>query len=143
MSTLIQNLDVRVETSESNSLTWLHISDTHFGHGNTNYKIDQKMICREIINDAKKLTTKIGKPNLILFSGDVAFGANLELEYKEANAWIEELISSVGLTKQDLFIVPGNHDIDRKIAKNGLIPKTLTLCIARKSRTVRRTPSKD
>ena len=45
----------------------------------------------------------------ILICGDIAF-SGLEEEYKRANVFINDLCSTIGCKKTEVYTVPGNHD---------------------------------
>ncbi len=50
----------------------------------------------------------------VLVCGDVAFGGQIG-EYQRASAFLRDLTSRIGLKNENVFVVPGNHDIDRAI----------------------------
>lgn len=105
---------------DNRSITWLHISDIHFGHGGekARHRVDQKIICAEILRDAKEMAMHLGSPDLIFITGDVAFKGDPRQEYLQAAKWIEELLQAVNAKKNQLYMVPGNHDVDRGKVKN-------------------------
>lgn len=109
-----------METSSSGSITWLHVSDLHFGHKKElRLRIDQELTSQEIVNDAKRMLAKLGRPDFIFVTGDVAFKADAASEYPAATKWLNDLVSSVGSSADKVFIVPGNHDVDRgKVKEN-------------------------
>jgi predicted phosphodiesterase len=45
-------------------------------------------------------------------TGDIANGGQ-ENEYSQATNFFDELLEATGLSKKQLFVVPGNHDVDR------------------------------
>lgn len=98
----------------------LHLSDIHFREEEIHSHMDENVHLRnEIIRDAKALCERLAKfPSAILISGDVAFAAKPS-EYEFAQEWIERLANQCRVNVQDIFVVPGNHDIDR--AKAGSI----------------------
>jgi hypothetical protein len=49
---------------------------------------------------------------MVLVSGDVAYSA-APAEYDLARAFFDDLLEATGLDKDRLFVVPGNHDVDR------------------------------
>jgi predicted MPP superfamily phosphohydrolase len=98
------------------ALTWLHISDIHFGHGPERYRADQRIICTEILRDAENMVKQIGSPDLLFITGDIAFKAKTDNEYIQASDWIRKLLNTVNATKDQLYMVPGNHDVDRSKA---------------------------
>ena len=78
--------------ASSRGITWLHVSDLHFGHEKKRrLRIDQTITSQEIINDAKRLLAKLGTPDFIFATGDVAFKADAGSEYPRAAEWLNEL----------------------------------------------------
>lgn len=55
------------------SLTWLHVSDLHFGHGDAHYRFDQSGVTTAILRNAESMAKRIGPPDLIFVTGDIAF----------------------------------------------------------------------
>lgn len=96
------------------SLTWLHVSDLHFGHGDAHYRFDQSGVTSAIIRNAESMAKRLGPPDLIFVTGDIAFSGQ-PAQYQQAKEWLGRLRSAVGGTPR-LFLVPGNHDVDRKLA---------------------------
>ncbi|WPC67075.1 metallophosphoesterase [Rhodoferax ferrireducens] len=98
-------------------LNWLHISDIHF---------QQKKDWRDMPARRSLLTflrqrftdEKLPKPDLIFCTGDIAFGeatrAAMAQQYAYANDFFTELLQVCGsLSRDRLFVVPGNHDVNR------------------------------
>jgi len=96
------------------SLTWLHVSDLHFGHGDAHYRFDQSGVTSAILRNAESMAKRIGPPDLIFVTGDIAFSGQ-PAQYQQAKEWLGRLRSAVGGSPR-LFLVPGNHDVDRKLA---------------------------
>jgi predicted MPP superfamily phosphohydrolase len=104
-----------------NNLTWLHLSDIHF-HPKTKWR---DSVAREgLIDYLGKMFTddNTTRPDLIFCTGDIAFGEThcspLAEQYKEAQDFFNELLKVCGqddkpLPIERLFVVPGNHDINR------------------------------
>lgn len=70
----------------------------------------------ELLLDAAMMCERLGKvPSAILISGDIAFAGHKE-EYAFALTWLEKLTTNCGTNMKDVFVVPGNHDIDRSMA---------------------------
>jgi predicted MPP superfamily phosphohydrolase len=57
-----------------------------------------------------------GSIDLICFTGDLAQGGKSK-EYMALMPFIDDLLMCTGVTRDRLFVVPGNHDIDRGVAK--------------------------
>ena len=88
---------------------WLHISDFHFKSGD---RYDQDLVTRALLNSLPDLVARSGKPDFVVASGDIAFSGRAE-EYAVATIFFDKLLEILGLERSSLFIVPGNHDVDR------------------------------
>ena len=104
--------------------SWVHLSDIHFGHGDPSHRWDQRLVLREIARDlrmARQDGLGIPAPDAVLVTGDIAFSGNsvvrapatTSTEYADAKAWLQEIAGNVGLGPGQVFLVPGNHDVDR------------------------------
>jgi predicted phosphodiesterase len=92
-------------------LTWLHLSDWHQG-GN---EFDRQVVLSALLKDIReraKISPNLENINFVIFSGDVAFGGKSD-QYKAAKKQLfQPLMGACGLEPDQLFIVPGNHDLD-------------------------------
>ena len=111
--------------NRNSEFTIIHTSDLHFGHGNAYNRSDQRMIIEELINDAALVKQMIGKPDIITITGDIAFSANSAEEYPLARTWIRRFSRELNIDDSSFYIVPGNHDVDRKQLTAGLDSKLL------------------
>jgi predicted MPP superfamily phosphohydrolase len=93
---------------EAKGLTILHISDFHF---KPNFQYDQDMILNELLKKISEMNKSEWQPDLILCTGDIAYSGKPS-EYKSARDFLDQLLKITGVTKQKLFTVPGNHDVD-------------------------------
>jgi ATP/maltotriose-dependent transcriptional regulator MalT/predicted phosphodiesterase len=100
-----------------NKLTWLHISDIHF-HPNTEWR---DSVTRDKLIDYIKTIfseSNIESPDFIFCTGDIAFGetkeATLSKQYEQARDFFDKLLKVCNVNKERLFVVAGNHDINRK-----------------------------
>jgi hypothetical protein len=100
----------------------LHLSDIHFRKGEVGTAMDPNAHLRaELVRDAEALCKSLGRgPDVVLFSGDIAFGGDPE-EYVFALQWLDELCRRCGTTLAAVFAIPGNHDVLRDIASRRLI----------------------
>ena len=64
----------------------------------------------------KELIKKEQKPSLIFITGDLVHGGQAD-EYQVAKEFCDQLLKITGLPKDRLFIVPGNHDVNRNDIK--------------------------
>ncbi len=107
---------------ERHLFSWVHLSDLHFGHGSESYGWDQKTVLTLIRNDieqAIKEWPELPRPQAILVTGDIAFsGGKLnDSEYRDADVFIHDLVNLLGLRPEQVYLVPGNHDVQRDDAK--------------------------
>lgn len=97
----------------------LHISDIHFKAPQClNPDTDPDVAIRSrMMQDLETQVRILGKVGAILIGGDVAFQAAPE-EYATAWNWIQQLAAISGCPAERIFVVPGNHDVDRRMTKN-------------------------
>jgi len=103
-------------------LTWLHLSDWH----QSKMDFDRKIVLDALLDDIKKraaIDTNLEHIDFIVFSGDVAFGGKSEEYETVKNNLFEPILRECNLKSEKLFIVPGNHDLDR--TKFELLPPSL------------------
>lgn len=96
-------------------MLFLHLSDIHFRSKEVSRDDDPNRALRDdIVNDVRRMRTKIGRAaDAILISGDIAF-AGAQEEYQFATDWLRDLLCpAAGCSMDDIFIIPGNHDVDR------------------------------
>jgi len=99
----------------------LHISDIHFKAPDC---LDPWMdpdapIRTHMMRDLADQVHKHGQVAAILIGGDIAYKAAPD-EYKAAREWIQQLSQISGCPKERIFMVPGNHDVDRSMIKAGV-----------------------
>jgi predicted phosphodiesterase len=73
-----------------------------------------------MMRDLSEQVQKLGEVGAILIGGDIAYKAAPD-EYETARAWIQQLSQISGCPKERVFVVPGNHDVDRVMIK-GSVP---------------------
>ncbi len=98
--------------------SWVHLSDVHVGHGDDGYVEDQKLTLQEVERDLKRLVSTANvTPDAVLVTGDLAFSGatRTEDEYKRAKQWLRRVAASAGLTEKSVYLVPGNHDVQRAV----------------------------
>lgn len=103
------------------SIHWLHLSDIHF-HNKDAWR-DERGRGELLAYLAEMFDSgEIARPDLIFCTGDIAFGEtkaeSLSLQYDSAKEFLTCLLSVCGgqenpLPITRLFVVPGNHDINR------------------------------
>lgn len=95
----------------------LHLSDIHFKEPDclgpqtdperpyrTRLKADLVALCVQKSVDA------------ILVSGDIAFKGH-SAEFAAADAWLKDLAAASGCRPDRIYVVPGNHDVDRSVCR--------------------------
>lgn len=70
----------------------------------------------ELLLDVGEWLPETGAPDGILITGDVAFSGQ-ENQYSVARAWLRKLADAVGCDPENVWVVPGNHDVDRGIIR--------------------------
>ncbi len=93
-------------------ITWLHISDLHFNTKNT---YDEKIVLGELLKDITNCIQENDlQPDFIVVTGDISFSSKPE-EYSLATNFFDDLLKTANIPKNCLYIIPGNHDIDRNV----------------------------
>jgi Flp pilus assembly protein TadD len=101
-------------------VTWLHLSDIHF-QPSTEWRANP---AREaLLTFLQKRFDKDPslKPDFVTCTGDIAFGeikeGAMEGQYRLAEVFFDDVLALCGenepLAKERLFLVPGNHDVNR------------------------------
>lgn len=101
---------------------WVHLSDLHFGHPDTTHGWDQQLVLNKLLRDLEELKAdkEVPCPSSALLTGDIAFSGSVlnDNEYSKANEFLQQLIKCLNFDKKDIFLVPGNHDIQREAKEN-------------------------
>jgi hypothetical protein len=96
------------------ALVFLHLSDIHFNKKwHDHYELDRDLR-DQLENDVTSVRGRFTKVRGALVSGDVAFGGK-KAEYDIALEWLKRLCELAGCREQDVWCVPGNHDVDRSV----------------------------
>jgi predicted MPP superfamily phosphohydrolase len=99
-------------------ICWIHLSDLHFCPSRTGY--DAARVLSSLVNDVKQLVSEAGlRPDLVFFTGDLAFGelgtteTPLVDQFKGGCELLHLIRKKLRLSPHDVFLVPGNHDVER------------------------------
>ena len=94
----------------------LHLSDIHFRAPDClDPSLDPDRPIRTLmLQDIRARVADLGPVGAILIGGDIAF-KGMPAEYETAMLWIRELVSVAGCALERVFMVPGNHDVDREV----------------------------
>ena len=98
--------------NEKNNSVILHLSDLHFD-GCENRRRDK--LLTELVNTINSLD-ECWRPNVICITGDIV-DKNSEDGYIKAAEWLEGFVSEFNISKQAIFVCPGNHDLDQSKAE--------------------------
>jgi predicted MPP superfamily phosphohydrolase len=90
-------------------LNLLHISDLH---SRTKEKAEFLIRRDALLKDLRGLQIS---PHLVFLTGDAAFSGASEEYVIAENNFINPLMSALGIGRDQLFLVPGNHDITRNV----------------------------
>ncbi len=98
--------------------TWLHLSDLHACDQKTGW--DSERVIPPLIQDLEQMEKEYQlQPDLIFFTGDAAFGSIPDSDIKQQFATATNFLEKVRLSfknppaKENVFVIPGNHDVDR------------------------------
>lgn len=90
----------------SGQLNWIHLSDIHF-----TYKDYCTNTMRNLLLKYLKSLSSNQKFDFIVITGDIVFqGGKYD---NDLIHFISDILEALNLTKDELFIVPGNHDLKR------------------------------
>ena len=92
-------------------VSWLHVSDFHFKAGDS---YDRDVVLRALVRSVADHRANGRRVDLVFATGDVAHSGK-EAEYRAATEFFDALIEAVGVEKRQLFVIPGNHDVDRDL----------------------------
>ncbi|WP_447617844.1 metallophosphoesterase [Enterobacter roggenkampii] len=99
----------------------LHLSDIHFRKSEISTAQDPNFHLRnELVRDVERQCSRLGPPDVIIISGDIAFAGEPE-EFEYATDWLATLCNICGCSKASVFVVPGNHDVVRQRADRYLV----------------------
>src|SRR6476660_8520861 len=96
----------------SNSLAWLHLSDWH----QRGPDFDRQVVRDALLADLRKRTDLeplLDLLDFVVFSGDLAFSGHPAEYDTAAKEFLDPILQAVGVPKERLFMVPGNHDLSR------------------------------
>jgi len=94
------------------TVTWLHISDLHWRESQAyDANIVIEALLRDLANWAE-IASELERIDFIFITGDIAFASRPE-EYGLAQWFFDDLCRTTRVRKERLFVVPGNHDVDR------------------------------
>jgi nucleoside phosphorylase/predicted phosphodiesterase len=110
------NDDFEGDHLSDKELTFIHLSDIHFHpdeHGGF-IGVDDD-IRHQLINDVESWCHGRESITAILVTGDIAYSGSAK-QYVTAERWLKEICQRAGCDPKNVWMVPGNHDVNRQIA---------------------------
>lgn len=102
--------------TNSRTITWLHLSDLCLA-GSPPGSYQQDALLQELLRDLDNLARKDSlQPDFVAITGDIALHGTAS-EYQVAAEFFDRLLNATNLPRDRLFVVPGNHDVDRSAVK--------------------------
>lgn len=92
----------------NNKITWLHLSDVHYAFNN----FDTNLMRNCLLDKLRNLSSTYDF-SFIVVTGDLSYKSKLDTS--AISEFFDSVLDILNLDKNRLFIVPGNHDVDRKI----------------------------
>lgn len=97
---------------KSDAFTILHLSDLHIRRDETE-SFDRSTVLDPLLKRVAEDFESGLKPEIVVVTGDLAYGG-LKAEYDLAKPFLHDLLAIFGYTPARLFLVPGNHDVNRR-----------------------------
>lgn len=104
--------------TDGHGLSWVHLSDLHFGAGSTSHRFDHAAVMKAILGDLEAKAPK--DPDFVFVTGDIAFSAGAE-QFDEAAEWFGRIAKALKIPASRVHFVPGNHDVHRLTARQATI----------------------
>lgn len=100
--------------------TIVHISDLHF---RGNWEEDQGLVLKEFFIDLKNQLEKVSDRNRIFvaFSGDIVYAGSGNSNFNIALSDLNKRLGEIGISRDNIIISPGNHDICRESVQRQLV----------------------
>ncbi|MCK6522053.1 metallophosphoesterase [Myxococcota bacterium] len=114
------------QAAPSRPIRVLHLSNLHFA---ADAAWDQMQVLTELVNEVTALRRELGPIHRVVITGNIANYGTAK-DYKEAAKWLKgPLAEAARVQANQIRMVPGNHDVDRKkinLAVSGLDEKVLS-----------------
>lgn len=111
--------------ANNRGLSFIHMSDIHFNkNSGDGYDMDNELrqaVINDLIHNAKH---NIDVVDGVLVCGDIAYSGQ-EKEYDIAKVFLSEVTEIYGLGLNDVFCVPGNHDVNQGVIKESQIIESM------------------
>ncbi|WP_292640120.1 metallophosphoesterase [Mesorhizobium sp.] len=87
----------------------LHLTDLHLSSDD----FAQDVVIKAFLTDLRSRKNAASRPDLIVFSGDIARSADDKAVYGKALGMLLDIADLFGLNEEKIIICPGNHDVSR------------------------------
>jgi tetratricopeptide (TPR) repeat protein/predicted phosphodiesterase len=94
------------------TIRWLHISDLHLDAAMLGDGYDVNTVLRPLLNTVAARQSGPEPVDLIFLTGDIGNRGQAR-DYRVTVRFLDDLLAAAGLPKERLWLVPGNHDVDR------------------------------
>lgn len=117
------------------TITFVHLSDIHFSkRSGDHYDLDYELRS-ELERDVAAQITKMHHPVTgVLVTGDIAYSGHVD-EYRTAREWLEKLCTILSIDKANVWLIPGNHDVDRRVVNGSRSLSALYQLVEKASET--------
>lgn len=90
-------------------VSWLHLSDLHLGKDN----YDEAVVIEKLLDDIQEqIKNNNIKLDFVFITGDLTFSGQKD-EFMIASKFISQLSLICQVAKENIILVPGNHDVTR------------------------------
>lgn len=105
------------------TVTFIHLSDIHFRSTTLNDPFDLDADLRlQLEADLARVRKLAGSVTGFLITGDIAFSGD-PMQYDNVTHWFSRLSEIAGCSYDSIWVVPGNHDVDRRVIQQS--PQTI------------------
>ena len=94
----------------------LHISDLHFGYDENPQRKDDRNLALNYLADRIISLDKAWHPKYICITGDIGYYGAAS-DYELVSKWLINFLKKLEVPVNSVFMCPGNHDVNRDIAK--------------------------
>lgn len=96
-----------MEQKNEIQISWLHLSDLHFGLDNYN----EKVVIAKLLEDIQEqIRINQVKLDFVFITGDLT-ASGKEEEFQSAEMFINKLSAECQVDKENIIVIPGNHDV--------------------------------
>ncbi|MBS2964240.1 metallophosphoesterase [Actinocrinis puniceicyclus] len=99
------------------TVRWLHVSDFHFGTGMSGYGMTN--VLKTLLRTVRERRQLEGPPDFVFATGDLG-NRGQAADYELCETFFARLVEAAGVDPSRLWIVPGNHDVDRRLARGAV-----------------------